>query len=65
MSCGVDQTWLGWDLALLWLWHRPAATAPIPPLSWELSYAAGFVPKSKKIKIKTLSLLMLILPYAK
>ena len=26
------------DLALLWLWCRLAATAPIPPLAWELSY---------------------------
>ena len=26
---------------LLWLWHRPAATAPIRPLAWELPYAVG------------------------
>ena len=26
---------------LLWLWQRSAAVAPIPPLAWELSYAAG------------------------
>ena len=26
------------DLALLWLWCRPAAAAPIPPLTWELTY---------------------------
>ena len=31
----------GLDLALLWLWHRPAATAPIRPLGWESPYAAG------------------------
>ena len=29
------------DLALLWLWYRPAAVAPIPPLAWELPYAAA------------------------
>ena len=27
------------DLALLWLWYRPAAVAPIQPLAWELPYA--------------------------
>ena len=29
------------DPTLLWLWHRPAATAPIGPLAWEPPYAAG------------------------
>ena len=29
------------DLALLWLWHRPAATAPIRPLAWETPHAVG------------------------
>ena len=29
------------DLALLWLWHRPAAAAPIRSLAWELPYATG------------------------
>ena len=38
MSCSVS---LGSDLALLWLWWRPAATAPIRPLTWELPHAAG------------------------
>ena len=32
------QTWLGY--ALLWLWRRPAATAPIRPLAWEPPHAA-------------------------
>ena len=27
----------GSDPMLLWLWHRPAAVAPIGPLAWELS----------------------------
>ena len=40
MSCGVGRR-LGWDPALLWLWCRPAATAPIRPLAWEPPYAAG------------------------
>ena len=36
------------DLALLWLWCRPAATAPIRPLAWELPYAVGAALKNKK-----------------
>ena len=27
--------------ALLWLWCRPVATAPIGPLAWEPPYAEG------------------------
>ena len=40
MSCGVGHR-RGLDLVLLWLWRRPAATAPIRPLAWEPPYAAG------------------------
>ena len=29
------------DLALLWLWCRPAAIAPVQPLAWEPPYALG------------------------
>ena len=29
------------DLALLWLWCRPGATASIQPLAWELPYVRG------------------------
>ena len=29
------------DLALLWLWRRPAAIAPIRPLAWKPPYAKG------------------------
>ena len=50
MSCGVGCR-LGSDLALLWLWRRPAATAPIRPLAWEPAYAVGVAltrPKKKK-----------------
>ena len=40
MSCGVGCRH-GSVPALLWLWHRLAATAPIGSLAWELPYAAG------------------------
>ena len=40
MSCGVGRRH-GSDPALLWLWRRPVATAPIQPLAWEPPYAAG------------------------
>ena len=40
MSCGVGCR-PGSDPEFLWLWHRPAATAPIRPLAWEPPYAAG------------------------
>ena len=52
MSCGVGRR-LSLDPALLWLWCRPAATAPIRPLAWEPPYAAGVAlkrPKKKKKK---------------
>ena len=35
-------------LALLWLWSRPAATALIGPLAWELPYATGAALKRQK-----------------
>ena len=38
------------DLALLWLWQRPAAVAPIRSLAWELPYTAGVALKRKKNK---------------
>ena len=38
------------DLALLWLWCRPAAIAPIGPLAWEPPYAAGVALKRQKEK---------------
>ena len=47
MSCGVGRR-RGSDLALLWLWPRPAAVAPIRPLAWELPRAAGAAPKKQK-----------------
>ena len=36
------------DPVLLWLWHRPAATAPIRPLAWEPPYATAAAPPTKK-----------------
>ena len=49
MSCGVGRR-QGSDLALLWLWHRPVATAPIRPLACEPPYAVGAVLERQKIK---------------
>ena len=46
MSCGV-----GSDPMLLWLWHRPAAVAPIQPLVWEPPYATGGALKKRQKKI--------------
>ena len=46
MNCGVCCRH-GSDLALLRLWHRPAATALIRPLAWELPYAVGAALKKR------------------
>ena len=51
MSCGVGPRH-GSEPALLWLWRRPAATAPFQPLAWELPYAAGAAIKRKEKKKK-------------
>jgi len=51
VSCGIGYRH-GSDLVFLWLWHRPAAAAPIGPLAWELPYATGVALKSKKQKKK-------------
>ena len=54
MSCSVGYR-QGSDPALLWLWlwHRPAAKAPIRPLAWKPPYAVGgALKKDKKIKKK-------------
>ena len=50
LSCDVGHR-LGSDLALLWLWHRLAALAPIRPLAQELPRALGAALK-RKVKIK-------------
>ena len=48
MNCGAGHR-QGSNLALLWLWDRPAA---IGPLAWELPYTTGIALKSKKKKKK-------------
>jgi len=40
VSCGVGCRHSS-DPSLLWLWCRPAARAPIRPLTWEVPYAEG------------------------
>ena len=52
MSCGVGFR-RGSDPALLWLWCRLAAEAPIRPLAWEPPYAVGVTPKRKTKQNKT------------
>ena len=49
MSCDVSCR-RGSDLALLWLWRRPAATAPIRLLARKPPYAAGVALKGQKTK---------------
>ena len=54
MSCGVARR-RDLDPALLWLWRRPAATAPIQPQAWEPPYSMGAAlekTKRQKNKIK-------------
>ena len=41
------------DPALLWLWCRPAAAAPIRPLAWEPPCAAGAALKEKRANSET------------
>ena len=56
-SCGVGHRH-GLDPVLLWLWRRPAATAPIRPLAWESPYAMGVaLEKAKRQKKKKLLLM--------
>ena len=48
MSYGVGCR-RGSDPELLWLWHRPAATALMRPLAWDPPYATGVaLEKTKK-----------------
>ena len=51
MSYGVGHRH-GSDPALLWLWRRLAATAPIRPLPWEPPYAEGVAQEIAKKKTK-------------
>jgi len=47
VSCVVGHRH-GSDPALLWLWPRLAAVAPIGPLAWDPPYAASAAIKNKK-----------------
>ena len=51
LSCGVGLRQSS-DLALLWLWHRLMATAPIQSLAQELPYAEVAALKRQKTKKK-------------
>ena len=42
------------DAALLWLWCRQGAAAPIQPLAWELPCAADEAQGKKKKKMEVL-----------
>ena len=50
MSCDVGRRRSS-DVVWLWLWHRPATTAPTGPLACEPPYAAGMaLEKAKRQK---------------
>ena len=49
MSCGVDLGG-GRIIKKLWLWCRPAATALIQPIVWDLPYAARVALKKQTNK---------------
>ena len=51
MSCGIGCR-CSLDLALLWLWYRLAAVAPIRILVWEPPYAVGVALKRLNKQIK-------------
>ena len=51
MNCSVGHRHSS-DLVLLWLWFRPAVTAPIRPLAWEPPYAKGAALKKTREKKK-------------
>ena len=51
MSCGVGDRCSS-DPALLRLWHRPVATAPVRFLAWTPPYAAGVALEKTKDKAK-------------
>ena len=72
MSCDVGHR-RGSDLALLWLWYRLGAKAPIQPLGWEPLHATGVALKrhTQKIiifiillKLKNCNSLSKLMPYS-
>ena len=66
MSFGVGRR-QGLDLALLCLWCRPVAAAPIGSLAWEPMYATGVALKRQKKteKKQTIQILLFTSPTAK
>ena len=66
MSYGVGCR-RGSDPMLLWLWHRPAATALIRPLAWEPPYAVGVAQENtqKRPKKKVKCAIQWFLVYSK
>ena len=59
MSSGVGRR-RGLDPALLWLWRKLVATAPIRPLAWEPRYAEGTaLEKAKRQKINKIKIQVL------
>ena len=61
MSCGVGCR-RGLDPALLWLWCRLVATAPIRPRAWEPPHARGVAQEMAK---KTKKMLFVVLNFRK
>ena len=49
-------------MALLWLWHRPAATAPIQLLAWEPAYVLGVALKRQKKKKRKKNIYIIVIP---
>ena len=65
MSCGVGHRH-GLNPALLWLWNRTAAVAPIRPLAWEPPYAKDeALEKIKKKKRQKKKLEHSVIPHTK
>jgi len=60
VNCGVAHRH-GSDPALLGLWHRLAAKAPIRPLAWESPYAViAALEKAKRQQQKKLFLYLIL-----
>ena len=51
MNCTIGHR-RGSDLALLWLWRRPAAAALIRPQAWESPYTMGTHPPAAQKRAK-------------
>ena len=56
MSCGIGHSH-SLDPELLWLWCRPAATALIQSLAWELPHAVGLALKQTNKQTKSACLI--------